>query len=233
MPQAPQYSRTKNFLENSGDRTDHNAINDELDKAATSINALRTNQAILQNDDGTLRDSAVTPEALSPELTLFLKGAKGDKGDIGEIGPVGPASTVPGPKGDTGASFRADARDLAVNRAIYNAQPKGFSFLAMDTGLLYWKLSGVSADWSSGVQFGKGETGATGPEGPEGQEGPQGLQGVKGDKGDKGDEGAPGVSLITSVDSAVKSVSIIGKTSVTAELRLNESGQLTIVLQAI
>ena len=48
MPQAPAYTRTKNFLENNPDRTDHGSINAELDKAALSINALRDNGPIFQ-----------------------------------------------------------------------------------------------------------------------------------------------------------------------------------------
>lgn len=46
--QAPPYTRTKDFLENGSDRTDHGSINAELDRAAESINALRSNQAALQ-----------------------------------------------------------------------------------------------------------------------------------------------------------------------------------------
>ncbi len=38
MPQAPAYNRAKNFLENNPDRTDHAALNAELDRAALSIN---------------------------------------------------------------------------------------------------------------------------------------------------------------------------------------------------
>lgn len=232
MPQAPEYKRIKNFTENAGNQTDHTAINAELDAAAESINALRANQAALQNDDGTLKQGAVTPQALSPDLALSLKGAKGDKGEKGDTGDLGPVSTTPGPKGDPGASFRADIRDVEGNRALYDNQPKGFSFLAMDTGMLYWKLTGAPAAWSDGVQFGKGEKGDQGEQGIQGIQGEQGIQGLKGDQGDKGDKGDPGSSLITEVDTGVKSVNIIGKTSVTVQLRVINS-QLTVVIDTI
>src|SRR5690606_22516544 len=69
---------------------------------------------------------------------------------------------------------------------------KGFSFLAMDTGLLYWKLSAAVADWSDGVPFGKGQKGDTGAQGPHGPQGPQGLQGFRGANGLPGPAGPAG-----------------------------------------
>lgn len=231
MPQAPEYQRTKNFQDNSGDRTDHSALNNELDHAATSVNALRANQALLQNDDGTLRAGAVTPEAVSPEVAQAMKGAPGEPGEPGPIGPPGPVSTVPGPKGPVGASFNADVKDSFANRALYNGQPKGFSFLAMDTGMLYWKLSGASADWSAGVQFGKGDQGEKGEKGDKGEQGERGLQGIgeKGEKGDKGDPGDPGV--VTSIDLSTKTASLIGRSTVSARLEV-VAGELRIILSS-
>ena len=233
MPQAPEYQRTKNFQDNSGDRTDHGALNNELDHVATSVNALRANQGLLQNDDGTLRAGAVTAESISPELAEAMKGAPGADSTVpGPPGPPGADSTVPGPKGDTGASFKADARDVAANRALYDGQPKGFSFLAMDTGMLYWKLSGASADWSAGVQFGKGETGAEGPQGPAGPPGPQGLQGFEGPQGPQGEPGANGApGVVTSIDLSTKTAPLIGRTTVSARLEV-VGGELRIILSS-
>lgn len=229
MPQAPAYNRTKNFLENNPDRTDHAAINAELDKAALSINALRDNAALLQNDDGTLKDAIVTPASLAPEVVDGLTGPTGPTGPAGPAGPQGPQG-VQGPKGDTGASFTADARDLFANRGLYDLQPKGFSFLAMDTGFLYFKLSSASGNWSTGKEFGKGETGAAGPAGPTGPQGPQGLQGIQGIQGLTGPAGADGTDgVVTSIDTAQKTASLIGRTSVNAQLQL-VAGQLRIVL---
>lgn len=225
MPQAPIYNRSKNFAENNPDRTDHTQLNAELDKVASSINALRTNAALLQNDDGTLKNAIVTLASLSPDLVQSLAGPAGPAGATGSVGPAGPVG-VTGDKGDTGASFSADARDVLVNRSLYDLQPKGFSMLAMDTGMLYFKLSAVSGHWSSGAEFGKGETGGIGPQGPQGLPGIQGLQGPPGESL-LGPAGADG--LVSSVDLSTKTASLIGRSSVNARLVVT-GGQLSIVL---
>lgn len=229
MPQAPSYSRGKNFLENNPDRTDHGALNAELDEVSSSINALRVNAALLQNDDGSLKNDVVTVESLSPEVIEELTGPVGPAGPTGPIGPAGPQG-VQGLKGDVGASFNADARDLSANKSLYGLQAKGFSFLAIDTGMLYFKQTSTNGDWTTGVQFGKGDTGATGPTGPAGAQGVQGLRGVQGLQGLQGlpgDDGADG--LVTSIDTTVKTASLIGRTSVNAQLQV-VSGQLRVVL---
>jgi len=229
MPQAPAYNRSKNFLENNPDRTDHGALNSELDNAAASINALRTNAALLQNDDGTLKNAIVTLASLAAEVVTGLTGPEGPIGPTGPAGPTGPQG-VQGVKGDTGASFDADARDVFANRGLYDLQPKGFSFLAVDTGFMYFKLTNTSGDWSTGKEFGKGETGATGPAGPTGPTGPQGLQGIQGIQGLTGPAGADGADgVVTSIDTALKTASLIGRTSVNAQLQL-VGGELRIVL---
>lgn len=229
MPQAPDYTRTKNFLENNPDRTDHAAINAELDKVALSIDALRSNAALLQNDDGTLKAAIVTLASLAPEVVTGLTGPIGPTGPTGPAGPQGPQG-IQGPKGDTGASFDADARDTFANRGLYGVQAKGFSFLAIDTGLLYFKQSNTSGDWSAGFQFGKGDTGATGPQGPAGPQGLQGIQGLQGPIGLTGPAGTNGTDgIVTSIDATLKSASLIGRTSVNAQLQV-VGGQLRIVL---
>lgn len=228
MGQAPAYSRTKNFLENNSDRTDHGSLNAELDKVAQSINTLRANAAVIQKDDGSLANAIVTLVNLTTETIAALT-TPGPAGPQGPTGPTGPAG-VQGVKGDTGASFDADVRDVETNKSLYNLQPKGFSFLAMDTGLLYFKLSSTSGDWSTGVQYGKGETGAQGPQGPQGLKGIQGLQGIQGLTGAKGDPGDNGLNgAVTSIDTATKTASLVGRSSVSARLVLT-SGVLSIVL---
>ena len=228
MSQAPAYNRTKNFLENNSDRTDHGSLNAELDNVAQSINALRTNAAAIQKDDGTLANAIVSLANMTAEAIAALS-VPGPTGPQGAKGPAGPQG-VQGVKGDTGSSFDADVRDIASNKSLYNLQPKGFSFLAMDTGLLYFKLSAASGDWSTGFQYGKGETGAQGPQGPRGLQGLQGLQGIQGIQGIKGDNGNDGVNgVVTSLDTATKTASLVGRSSVSARLALN-AGQLTIVL---
>lgn len=224
--QAPAYSRTKNFQENNGASTDHAALNSEFDKAALSIEGLRANAALLQNDDGTLKNNTVALASLTPEAVSALQ----VPGPTGPAGPVGiGAQGIPGIKGDTGASFDADARDLFANRSLYNLQPKGFSLLAMDTGMLYFKLSATSGDWSTGEQFGKGDTGAQGIQGIQGVQGIQGLQGIQGISG-VGTPGAAGADgLVASVDPTTKTASLIGRTSVAARLVVTGS-ELSIVL---
>lgn len=225
--QAPAYSRTKNFQENNGASTDHAALNSELDKVALSIDGLRTNAALLQKDDGTLGNEVVGMANLTPEAiaSLQVPGPAGAQGIQGIQGIQG----VQGVKGDTGASFDADARDLFANRGLYDLQPKGFSMLAMDTGLLYFKLSATGGDWSDGEQFGKGDTGATGAQGIQGIQGIQGLQGIQGIPG-VGTPGADGDDgLVVSVDLTTKTASLTGRTSVSARLVVS-GGELSIVL---
>ena len=95
--QAPAYNRTKNFLENNPDRTDHGALNAELDKVALSIDGLRENAALLQKDDGSLQNSVVALVNLTPAAIAALQ----VPGPVGPVGPVGPACPV-GPVGPVG-----------------------------------------------------------------------------------------------------------------------------------
>lgn len=224
--QPVAYNRTKNFLENNGASTDHGALNSEFDAAALSVNELRANAALLQNDDGTLKNNSVVLASLTAEAIAALRVA----GPAGPEGPVGTgAQGVQGIKGDVGSSFDADARDVAANRNLYNTQPKGFSMLAMDTGLLYFKLSATSGDWSAGVQYGKGETGSTGPQGAQGIQGIQGLQGIQGNSvtGPAGSNGTNGA--VITLDTSIKTASLVGRSSVTARLVLS-GGELSIVI---
>lgn len=70
-----------------------------------------------------------------------------------------------GVKGDRGDAFKVNAMGQTADRALYDTQPKDFSFLDLQASLLYFKNSDISADWSAGIPFGKGDTGATGPAG--------------------------------------------------------------------
>ena len=72
--------------------------------------------------------------------------------------PTGPV----GPKGDP---FTVNAVGLASERSSFDIQPKNFSFLATDEGLLYFKQTATSGDWSVGIPFGKGDKGDTGDAG--------------------------------------------------------------------
>ena len=112
------------------------------------------------------------------------KGERGDKGDMGPRGLVGPQG-IPGPqgeKGEKGDGFKADATGLTADRVYYDNKLAGFSFLAQDTLIFYYKVTDGVGDWSSGISL-RGDTGPAGP---------QGVPGIKGDKGDKGDIGLTG-----------------------------------------
>ncbi|MCX6076014.1 MAG: hypothetical protein NTW78_03915 [Campylobacterales bacterium] len=70
-----------------------------------------------------------------------------------------------GNKGDKGDNFNVNSVGLFAQRSLYNAQLRGFSFLALDSSTIYFKLSDTSGDWSLGSLFGKGEIGDTGATG--------------------------------------------------------------------
>ena len=75
MAQPPQYLREKNFTDDSGNGTDHSAINAELDRVSNSINDIRFNLAILQADDGRLRPDVVTYDSLDTRIVRDISGA--------------------------------------------------------------------------------------------------------------------------------------------------------------
>lgn len=150
MSAAPAYNRTKNFLDNNPDHTDHGAINSELDAASLSINSLRTNAALIQDDDGTLAEKIVGMAQLDDDLQNKLGG-----------------NTTSGAVENPAGAWE-DSRGLSTERSYFDGRPKGFSFLAMDTGLLYFKLSQTIADWSNGYSFGKGDPGNPGDPGTPG-----------------------------------------------------------------
>jgi len=67
------------------------------------------------------------------------------------------AFTIPqGFKGDAGNPYPVDAQGLLADRGTYDAEGTGFSYLAIDTGDIYFKLSNTSGHWSTGYPFGKG-----------------------------------------------------------------------------
>lgn len=63
-------------------------------------------------------------------------------------GPVG----APGAQGDDGAPFQVDATGLLANRGAFDAEDEGFSYLATDTGVLYFR-QGAAGSWSDPVPF--------------------------------------------------------------------------------
>jgi hypothetical protein len=81
MAQAPTYTRTTSFAQDEANnaggratvRTDR--VDAELDNVGASINALRSNAALIQRDDGALRDLVVTPESLSAKTAAMFGGS--------------------------------------------------------------------------------------------------------------------------------------------------------------
>jgi len=67
-----------------------------------------------------------------------------------------------GPKGDRGEAFKVDVVGLLSDRSIYDDRLKGFSFLAIDQGELFFKASDDVGDWSDAIPFGKGDKGDPG-----------------------------------------------------------------------
>lgn len=131
-----------------------------------------------------------------PQGATGDKGPKGDKGDKGEIGPVGPVGPqgeqgprgvqgIQGPqgiqgiqgiqgskgeKGDRGDSYSPDYYGLESERGAYAYAAKDTSFLATDTGMLYFKRTSQYDDWTDGILFGKGEPGPQGEPGEPGKD---------------------------------------------------------------
>lgn len=74
-----------------------------------------------------------------------------------------------GIKGDRGDAFQVNSIGTLTQRALYDNQLTGFSFLAVDVVVdgsmiphIYFKLSSSSGNWSVGIPFGRGDKGDTG-----------------------------------------------------------------------
>ena len=121
------------------------------------------------------------------------QGPKGDPGPQGPAGPQGPKGDTgeTGPQGPKGDNFAVNATGLFSERQQYDAEAKGFSFLATDQGNLYIKNSDTSGDWSGPIPF-QGPKGDPGPQGEPGADGAPGETGPQGPKGEKGDTGPQG-----------------------------------------
>ena len=122
-------------------------------------------------------------------------------------------------KGADGKNFTVDATGVLADLINYNAEPKGFTYLTTDTGVMYIKEDDLSGAWSAGIPF-RGPEGPAGADGADGAsitsaafvgddlvftkddtttvtltdaaitlKGADGAEGAKGDKGDKGEDG--------------------------------------------
>lgn len=101
------------------------------------------------------KGDSFTFEDLTPEQIEALRGEKGDRGDPFYYSDFTEEqlAALKGQKGDTGESFVADIEGLTDERANYDGKEKGFAFLDIETGTLYWKLSDEEGDWSKGISF--------------------------------------------------------------------------------
>ena len=84
------------------------------------------------------------------------RGPQGEKGEQGIQGIQG----IQGEKGERGEAFEINETGPFSQRGQYDAEAKGFSFLASDNGNVYIKQSSASGDWSDPVPF-KGDPGYT------------------------------------------------------------------------
>jgi microcystin-dependent protein len=198
MPQAPEYTPQANFSESEGSAgrslISLAAVDNEFARIATTANALRANLALIQNDDGTLRDGVVTALALTADAIAAIasavdtvQGPEGPQGPIGPTGPQGPVgATGPtgpegpegpdGPQGPQGYSFEPNVTSLLLSdRDAYDSEPAGFSFLALDAGAIYFRVG--ASGWTAPIPWGQGPQGPEGPAGPTGPQGPTGPEG--------------------------------------------------------
>ncbi|MBE0498587.1 MAG: hypothetical protein IBX43_05020 [Campylobacterales bacterium] len=147
--------------------------------AASAQAQIATDQALISTQKATASGVSATASATSAQLAL--EKSNEIKSITGQAQTLIPGSLVTvsynpvdgkftfgipqGAKGDKGDAFAVNAVGLAAQKSLYDLQVSGFSFLAIDEALIYFKLSATSADWSIGSPFGKGDTGDTGATG--------------------------------------------------------------------
>ena len=127
------------------------------------------------------------------ELQNIIIKSSAAQGPAGPIGPAGPTGPV-GATGEKGDGFYIDQTGLYSNLHTYDGEAEGFTYLATDSGTLFFRETAVSGVWSLPLPFGKGDTGDVGPQGPQGLTGPQGPVGVSGTNGAPGPQGPMGIA---------------------------------------
>jgi hypothetical protein len=112
MAQPQAYNRETDFTERDGDDTNHAGVNTELDAAALSINEIRDNLALIQRDDGALKNGIVTAESLS------------DSAFNAVLGEVATATAAASASADRSTLFatQAEADRIAAQAAAAAAQ---------------------------------------------------------------------------------------------------------------
>ena len=120
-------------------------------------------QAIIATNQATIATNKAN-EIKSVAVASTTTGIAGSLASVVYNSATGKFSFVipQGSKGDKGDSFQVNAVGEIANRSIYDGQAKGFSFLAIDEGAIYFKSSSASGDWSIASPFGKGDKGNPG-----------------------------------------------------------------------
>ena len=116
-------------------------LNDNIEKKAEEV----------KNDSGTYFIPSIDFEGT---LTWTNTGNKENPLPVNIKGPKGD-------KGEQGWSFTPTAVGTLEERTQHDADPKGSSFLDINSGILYFKLSDTSGDWNEGIPF-RGQDGQPG-----------------------------------------------------------------------
>ena len=142
----------------------------KADAEASALSASQ-NAGLAEGYKNTAQIAATTATQKSDEIKAItaeaLTGTAGAPASVAYNNSTGKFSFyIPqGLKGDKGDAFTVNATGTFAQRVNYNTQPTGFSFLATDTSMIYFKNSATSGDWSAGSAFGKGDKGDTGDDG--------------------------------------------------------------------
>jgi len=141
----------------------------------TNINTLIANLTAIQNASANAATATAQAEIATTKaneiknvsVASTTTGAAGTAASVVYNPTTGKFSFVvpQGVKGDKGDAFNVNSVGLFAGRSLYDAQVAGFSFLAIDQALIYFKLSATSGDWSIGAPFGKGDKGDPGDTG--------------------------------------------------------------------
>lgn len=192
--QPQKYERSTDFTERDGSDTDHSAVNQEFDAAATSINQIRENLAKIQKDDGGLNSGIVTSDAI--DSSVFDEIAEVISPLVQDAQEAATASinaaTAAGDIKDQASVLKSQTQ-TAANSASLSAQNSASSAQSANQSKLAAENSAANAANASRLTIG---TVSTGPASAT-IAGPAGSQVLnisipKGDKGDKGDVGLNG-----------------------------------------
>lgn len=137
---------------------------------ATTQAGIATTQAGIATNAATVASNAATTatqkanEIKNVSVNQTITAASGTAASVVYNPTTGKFTFVvpQGLKGDRGEALTINARGTFAQRALYDAQTKDFSYLAVDVGLLYFKKSNTAGYWDDGFPFGKGDKGDTG-----------------------------------------------------------------------